>query len=693
LTTIRTLPRPINPSEDTGKVSVSKEGHSGFLSIDQLVELKESIDIVSAIESYGLEKFHKRDAFHATACCPFHSDQSPSLSIDGTRRIFKCFGCGVGGDIFRFVREYSKLEGQEEMSFYRAVRYVSEHFADGSLQSLPSAASKRTPRIMTDEEREQLHHRKERILLANAAAAAFYVENLKKPFAGGARYYLLSRGLTAATVRAFGIGFALDAYFDGPSSAKKTWGEGSLVHHLRDLGFSPEEIMDAGLAIQRKKSAKEDRAREIDERVRETANNTMQEEVDYSSLMDRFRNRLMVPILDGSGKNVLGFGGRIIPSPDESDNQNIEYKPAKYLNSPESVVFEKKRITFGQHLAREAILKEMRQSQSSQTPPIVLVEGYMDAIALSTAGITAVASMGTALSSEQLALAARIAGSPGSRIVLCFDNDEAGVASIERLCTNGMLSDITAKHSADVLVGRLPGGTKDPADFVQSRTFSGAKASKVREDFLAEVVNCASSWSDWFIERLLAGYDPDSQRGSKGSFSDIFSRVADFIATTAGPADRTKRACEVAGKLSDVLARDLNTTEVSKAVQIQLESDLLDLASRLAYAKEEIDRRTEGPGAVLSSLSRGHGPNSADGSGDKLSIKALAAVATGNRTSISRKKSFHPRRTRRKTAARRSRIMTRKRPESLTPHFAGFRFAHERDAEWLGLQKGKVMSR
>lgn len=142
---------------------------------------------------------------------------------------------------------------------------------------------------------------------------------------------------------------------------------------------------------------------------------------DFSTLMDRFRGRLMVPIFDSNGKSVLGFGGRILPS---TNTGNGSFKPPKYINSPESLVFKKSSILFGQHHAREAV-KEAKVELSSKSDvtnkgpsggTIVVVEGYLDAIALSEVGVSeVVACMGTALTTEQLTSAARTAGTRGGK--------------------------------------------------------------------------------------------------------------------------------------------------------------------------------------------------------------------------------------------------------------------------------------
>lgn len=664
--------------------------------LDQAQQLKDSVDIVSVIESYQLDGF-RRMGNRATAVCPFHNDHIPSLSIDSSRRIYKCFACGAGGDVFRFVQEYSKLPGQVEKSFGEAVWQISKTFGDGSIGS--SYTSKRSM-----EEQHELLRKKDRILLANAAAAAFYADCLKQPFAGGARYHLLSRRVSVSSILTFSMGYAPDTYYDG----RRSWGDGSLVYRLRDLGFTPAEILNAGLAIRIKKSNQESKKSVLgSSEALATNDEHSAEDVDYSSLMDRFRGRLMVPILDTSGTKILAFGGRVISPPETGCvvTKLNDFKAPKYLNSPESDVFEKKKILFGQNLATNAIRDAI---DSATSTPLLIVEGYMDAIALWDAGITSVvASMGTAVTLEQLEAAAKTAGTRGGRIVLCLDNDDAGVAAIERLCRNGMLSEAATKYIVAISVARLPDRVKDPAEFIEFRKAGGTDLTQVADDFRKEVIDVAVEWTEWFIQRVVAKYDVTAPRGAVGSFSNIFESVADFLATALRPADRTKRAYEVAGLLSNILAKERNSTEISSAVRIQLESDLIDLASRLSDAKEALQRRVESvsglstthASSAVSALSRGYGPSSSD-QDDKISKRARSRVTFDDSTKGSadnNSKSPLPGvPASRQTSARvqlkqtRAKIQRQRDVESLTPHFAGFRFSHQSDSDWLGLHVEKV---
>lgn len=741
-------------------VKVSASSPSSSLLSEQLQQLKDSVDIVTAIESYQLDGFKRtgggggsgggsrsrsgNNHNRAVAVCPFHDDHNPSLSIDSSRQIYKCFSCGAGGDVFRFVQEYSKLPGHgPELTFGQAVQHISTAFGDGRtsiLGSAMSSSSKSSYSPARMEEQQRLQRKKDRMLLANAAAAAFFADCLTEPIAGGARYHLRSRQLSVLSIRAFAMGYAPDAYLFGAQKSRSKhndWGEGSLVHHLRDLGFTPTEILDAGLATRTKKlSQPAGQKRTTNGAVsRETKDSTTDESAtfaddpdttNYSTLMDRFRARIMVPIFDASGSNILGFGGRVLPPPEmdvievvdgKMSDSNSNFKAPKYLNSPESQVFEKKNILFGQHVAQQTIREANSNSATTTTTSsaLLVVEGYMDAIALWDAGIgNVVASMGTAVTAEQLELAAQTAGTRGGRIVLCLDNDTAGVTAMERLCKNGMLAECVTKHVVAIAVARLPDGVKDPAEFIESRKSSGADMTQVANDFRREVIDCAVDWTEWFIQRIIREYNREAPRGANGSFSDIFERIADFLASSLRPADRTKRAYEVAGLLSDILARERNTTEISGAVRIQLESDLIDLASRLSDAKGAIQRRIEsvanGPSSTgtsassaLSALTRGHGPNSPD-QVDKLSVRGRTTIALESGKGSSRTgsaKRSHPEVPASPKASVRVQIkkptrakMTRQLDvESLTPHFSGFRFTHQFDSDWLGLSKSEKVCR
>ena len=161
--------------------------------------------------------------------------------------------------MYGFVKEYRRLQGEAEFSFREAVSYVASEFSDDEVQFadllLPgskqsSTSSPSYPRL-TEEERQAIQERKQRVLAANAAASAFFAQALTKPQAGGARFHLRQRGLQPEIIKLFRLGFAPDEYY-GKHSKATQWGEGSLVEHLKELGFSPDEILASGLAIRTK---------------------------------------------------------------------------------------------------------------------------------------------------------------------------------------------------------------------------------------------------------------------------------------------------------------------------------------------------------------------------------------------------------------------------------------------------------
>jgi DNA primase len=307
------------------------------------------------------------------------------------------------------------------MTFYQAVRHVAQEFGDPNLQ-LDFASSSANSRL-SDEDRKALSEKKQRLLLANAAAAAFYGKCLiTMPAAGVARFHVQARGLSPTTVHAFAMGYAPDAYF----RVKGEWGKGSLVHYLRDLGFKPSEIIKAGLATRTRafeqKGANKGSVVATNSGSNATISQIEENDDDYDTLIDRFRNRLVVPIFDGKGANVLGFGGRILP-PEENDNSGFE--SPKYINSPESPVFHKKDVIFSQYSASKVVAEMRNPEANGESGPgrgsVVIVEGYMDAIALWEAGVReVVASMGTALTMEQLTNAAKTAGTRGGT----FENEK-----------------------------------------------------------------------------------------------------------------------------------------------------------------------------------------------------------------------------------------------------------------------------
>ncbi|MBI5844397.1 MAG: DNA primase [Deltaproteobacteria bacterium] len=280
--------------------------------------------------------------------CPFHSEKTPSFTVNPVKQFFHCFGCGEGGDIFDFVM---KSEG---LSFPEAVASLGERY--GIQVEAYSGGAAKTARS----ERETLFS-------ANRQAADFFSASLKAPGGAKALEYLEKRGVGQRAVEAFGLGFAPAGWHN-------------LDLYLKNRGVS-EKVMDrAGLSSKS----------------------------ETGKTYDRFRDRLMFPITDLRGQ-ITGFGGRTMT--DETP---------KYLNSPQTPVYDKKRVLYGIRQASEAVRRERA---------IYVVEGYLDVIALWEAGIeNAVATCGTALSAEHVRQLKHLA----DNIVLVFDADRAGISAAVR---------------------------------------------------------------------------------------------------------------------------------------------------------------------------------------------------------------------------------------------------------------------
>lgn len=334
--------------------------------------------------------------------------------------------------------------------------------------------------------RQQLS-RRETLQRALALAAGWFRSQLKS--AGGAEalaYLKEKRGLREATLEQFGLGYAPDQW-DG------------LLKHLQQVeGLAPELLEAAGLVVPRKGG---------------------------NGFYDRFRHRVMVPIHDRQGR-VIGFGGR-----------SLDGSEPKYLNSPETEVFEKGKHLFGLDRAANAIRKADRA---------VVVEGYFDVIALHAAGITnAVASLGTALSGQQITQLCRCTDS--KRIVLNFDADRAGVRAANRAI--GEVEQLALQGQLELRVLHLPSG-KDPDEFLQDHGAGDYRA----------LLDQAPLWLDWQIEQVLEGRDLDRA----DQFQQAVSGMVQLLGKLPQSALRTHYLQQVAERLSGGQSR----------VALQLEDDL-----------------------------------------------------------------------------------------------------------------------
>ena len=332
-------------------------------------------------------------------CCPFHNEKTPSFYVNEDKGFYHCFGCGVHGDVIRFVTE------QEGLSFPDAVRQLADEAGLEMPVESPEARARAAAQV-------GLHD-------VTAAASAWFTEQLGSVEGAEARAYLTKRGIDGATARAFGLGLAPD------SKAK-------LKTALAGLGM--QKLIDTGLLIA------------PDEPGREP--------------YDRFRGRLMFPIRDPRGR-IIGFGGRIM-----GDGQ------PKYLNSPDTVLFDKGRTLYNFERAGPVARKSTR---------LLVVEGYMDVIALAQAGIAeAVAPLGTALTETQLALLWRVVPEP----ILCFDGDAAGQRAGLRAALRALP---LLEPGRSLRFAMLPAG-QDPDDVVRSKGLAAFEALLAAAEPLIELL-------------------------------------------------------------------------------------------------------------------------------------------------------------------------------------------------------------
>ncbi|MEV6816727.1 DNA primase [Micromonospora sp. NPDC051296] len=287
--------------------------------------------------------------------CPFHDEKSPSFNVSPARNVWYCFGCGAGGDAIKFLMD------AEHLSFVEAV----ERLADRAGVQLRYVEDDRaTPRSRPQQGQKQ------RLVAAHAAAVEFYTAQLTTAGARTAREFLAERGFDRAAAERYGCGFAPDGW-------------DLLTKHLRQRGFSHDELVTAGLSRPARSG----------------------------SLIDRFRRRLLWPIRDLTG-DVIGFGARKLFADDDGP---------KYLNTPETPIYKKSHVLYGIDQAKREIAKQGR---------VVVVEGYTDVMACHLAGVpTAVATCGTAFGTDHIGVLRRLlldTDAIAGEIIFTFDGDAAG---------------------------------------------------------------------------------------------------------------------------------------------------------------------------------------------------------------------------------------------------------------------------
>lgn len=393
---------------------------------EELVEeVRQKSDIVDVISGYiSLQK----KGSNYMCCCPFHGEKTPSFSVNRARQIYKCFGCGEGGNVITFVMKY------ENCTFPEALKILAEK------------AGVELPRAEYSEEAKRRESRRMRLLEVNKEAAKFYYVMLRNERGTSAKEYLDKRRLSDETRRNFGLGYA-------PSRGEE------LLAYLHQKGYTDDLIRDVGLA-------------KTDERRGTTT---------------QFWNRVMFPIQDINHR-VIGFGGRIMGDADSGP---------KYLNSPETEIFDKSRNLYGMNYAR-----------SARTGNIILCEGYMDVISMHQAGFTqAVASLGTAFTPGQAALIKKYT----KDVLLAYDSDGAGVKAALRAIR--ILRDAGMSGR---IINMSP--YKDPDEFIKN----------LGQEAFQERINHAENSFLFEIRMLEREFDLNDPEGKTNFHNQIARKLCDF---------------------------------------------------------------------------------------------------------------------------------------------------------------------
>ncbi|AFY66215.1 DNA primase [Geitlerinema sp. PCC 7407] len=435
---------------------------------DTIEQVKQRADIVDVVSEHVVLRKRGKDFL---GLCPFHDDKSPSFTVSPSKQFYYCFSCGAGGNAIKFLMELGK------QSFADVVLDLARRY-QVPVQTLEPEQRQELQRQLSV--REQLYE----IL---SLAARFYEHALRQPAGQTALDYLQGlRGLDDRTIQRFQLGYA-------PAS----WD--TLYGYLVEQKHYPVELVEkAGLLVPRKGGG---------------------------GYYDRFRDRLMIPILDLQSR-VIGFGGRAL-----GDDQ------PKYLNSPETELFDKGKTLFGLDKARAAIAK---QDQA------LVVEGYFDVITLHSAGIeNAVAALGTALSVAQVRQLLRYTES--KQIVLNFDADAAGTKAAERAI--GEVEDLAYRGQIQLRVLNLPDG-KDADEFLQANS----------ADAYQTLLDEAPLWINWQIDRVLLGRDLQQA----DDFQGAVQAIAELLGNLPNASLRTHYIHHCAGLLSQGNPR----------MALQLENDL-----------------------------------------------------------------------------------------------------------------------
>ncbi|MCR5648098.1 MAG: DNA primase [Oscillospiraceae bacterium] len=421
--------------------------------------------------------------------CPFHNEKTGSFSVSESKQLYYCFGCGKGGGVINFIMEI------ENLSYPDAVRLLAD----------------RAGMVVPEESGDEAPKRRKRLLELNKDAARFFHSMLSAPEGALAAEYAAKRQLTPKTIRNFGLGAAPDSW-------------DALIRAMTEKGYTKRELLDAGLVS----SGKNGR------------------------IYDKFRNRLMFPVIDVRG-DVIAFGGR-----------SLDGSEPKYLNSPETAIFSKRRSLYGINLAK-----------NTKRGSILLVEGNIDVVTLHQAGIdNAVATMGTSLTTEQTRLISRYA----KEIIICYDNDPAGLKATDRAISILKNSEFSVKvlHLPD----RVVEGKKVKIDADDYIKLYGAPAFE-------KLMRLSENHIEYELAVLRGGADLESDDGRV----EYLKKAGELIAKLSSPVERevyAGRAAETAGVSREAMLSEIERARkrLAAAAKRKLERD----ASRPAGAMQPSDR-------------------------------------------------------------------------------------------------------
>ena len=394
--------------------------------MDQKDEIKSRLDVVEVIREYIPLK---AVGVNFQARCPFHQEKTPSFVVSPERQIWKCFGCGKGGDVFSFVME---MEG---LSFVEALRQLA-----------PKAGV-----TLRRQNAQEASRRNSLLDCVEFAVNYFHKVLIESDDARGARDYLQKRGLTQQTIEEFKIGYSKDSWDD-------------LYNILRQKGFNDDDIFLAGLSVKKEKGL---------------------------GYYNRFRGRIMFPVNDING-NPVAFSARVSPEREQTEKQG------KYINSPQSRIYDKSKILFGLDKAKQSIRQE---------DAVILAEGQMDVISSFQAGIKNIAaSSGTALSIDQIKLLKRYT----KNILFSFDMDSAGQMAAER----GIVQ--TLQEDMNIKIIQVPDG-KDPDECVRHDINEWKKA----------IAN-ARSVIDYYFEKTFTAINMNDMAEKKKAAAKILNIIANI---------------------------------------------------------------------------------------------------------------------------------------------------------------------